>query len=103
MALSQHPVRAEQIRRDMNAAPLELGHEFRPDSGGAELADDAAIGLRRASCKSEDLLHSDDVAFHAGDLLEADQAAAAIAHALQLQDNVEGGGSLGAHAADRHV
>ena len=44
--------------------------------------------------KAEDLLHADDVLFHAGDLGDAGHLARAVAHARGLHDDGDGRGDL---------
>ena len=48
-------------------------------------------------------MHGNDLAFHARDLVEADEPALAVAHALELQDDVQRGSDLTAHALGRQV
>ena len=57
----------------------------------------------RQAPETEDLVHGDDIALHAGDLVQADQAAPAVAHALELNDHVKRRGDLAAHRANRHL
>ena len=49
--------------------------------------------------KGEDLLHGDDVLFHAGDLRDADDSAGAVTHARDLHDDSDGGSDLLADGA----
>ena len=55
---------------------------------------------RRRDGEAEDLLHGDDLAFHAGDLLQADDAAPAVAHALELEHDLDRGRDLRASSAE---
>ena len=50
-----------------------------------------ALAIDAATAVAEDLLHCDDLAFHARDLLQADDAAPAVAHALELEHDLDRG------------
>src|SRR3546814_11207582 len=88
----EHVVGIEDVLGQLDTAGLELGNELRADTGGDVVAVDAALSVGRFAPEAKDLLHGDDVAFHAGDLLQADHAPAAVAHALELDDDVQGRG-----------
>ncbi len=53
--------------------------------------------------KREHFLHGDDVALHAGDLLEADDLAPAVGQARDLDDGRQGGADLLPRDPRRHV
>ncbi len=82
---------------------LELRHETRPNSGGAEFAMNRSVGIRALAHEAEDLLELDDLAFHAGDLRHAHQLASTIAQALELQDHMQCRGDLRPHRACRQI
>src|SRR3954454_7767515 len=82
-------VGAEQIRRQHDAVRLHLIEESGPDSSCFELALDLSIGADPRLAEAEDLLHRHDLAFHSGQLRYADELAAAIGQAGDLDDNVD--------------
>ena len=63
---------------------------LRPDPGGAEPADHLAVRADAGLLEQEDLLHGDDVAFHAGDFGDGRHLARAVGHARHLDDQVDG-------------
>src|SRR5262249_25344379 len=97
--LAQRMVGVEIPVGNIDAARRQLLHEPGTDACGAELADDRPIRIGSAAHEAEDLLHLDDVAFHAGNLGDADHLAPPVAQPLQLDDDVERRGNLLAHAA----
>ena len=56
-------------------------------------------GVTPSFSKAEDLLHRDDVAFHAGDLRDAGDLSGAVAHARLLNDDLDRRRDLLAHRA----
>ena len=86
--------------RDADALGDEIVQEARPDPGRGVMPVHRPVRIRAGADVLEDLLHLDDVAFHAGDLGDAGHLALAVAEALQLHDDADGGGDL---AADRHL
>src|SRR5262245_28623716 len=93
---------AEEARRQMDAHHLELLDELRPDARRLEPALDLAFddtGL----LEDEDVLHDDDVAFHALDLGDVDDLPGPVLEAALLDDEVDRGGELLADGADREV
>ena len=71
---------AEESGREVDAHDLELLDELRPDAGRLEAALDLAFddaGL----LEDEDVLHDDDVAFHALDLGDVGDLAGAVLEA----------------------
>src|SRR3546814_11725135 len=99
----ENVVGIEDALRHLDAAGLELGNELRPDAGGDVAAVDAALAVGRFAAEAEDLLHGDHVALHAGDFLQADEASPTVAHALDLDDDVQGRGDLRAPRLGRTV
>src|SRR3954447_4543171 len=93
--------RLEQILRKRHTPFLEAPGESGPDAGLDELALDAAFGIDARAPETKDLLHRDDLAFHARDLLQADQPPTAVGQALDLDDDVNRGSNLGAHGTHR--
>ena len=69
-----------------DAASLQTVVETRPDTGGAESAHDFA-GFRDAHLvEDEDVLHRDDVAFHACELGDVGQTAGTVAEPRHLHE-----------------
>src|SRR5688572_8892153 len=90
----------EQRHRQVEAAPRQPLLERRHDARRPQLALDVSGGVDAAAFEREDLRHRDDVAFHAVDLLEADQSAAAVLVARDLDDDVDGRRHLRAQRLD---
>src|SRR5207245_11002272 len=53
--------------------------------------------------KYEDVLHGDDIGFHAGDFRDGNQLARAIGHARDLDYRVDRGSNLVPHSAFRNI
>src|SRR5882757_4766224 len=68
--------------------------ERRHNPGRFELSEDVAVFVHPRASKREDLRHRDDVAFHAGDFLNADNASATVLATLNLDHDVDCGGNL---------
>ena len=68
----------EQVGRQADAVRQDVVEEARPDAGRLEAALDLSVGVDAGLTEAEDLLHRDDVAFHAGELGQAEQLAAAV-------------------------
>src|SRR6478752_230326 len=84
---------AEEARRQVDAHDLELLDELRPDPGRLEPALDLALddaGL----LEDEDVLHDDDIAFHALDLGDVDDLPGPVLEAALLDDEVHRGRDL---------
>ena len=69
-------------------------HEFRADAGGHKLALHAAVRVQAGLLEPKNLLHADDVALDAGDLLQAGDLALPVGQARDLDDHRQGGGNL---------
>lgn len=78
---------------------MELGY----DSQGSEITKDHPPIIDPSSLKFEYFRHGDDLAFHTLDLLDAGYPALAILHALCLDDDIQRGGDIGPHRADRDL
>src|SRR5919198_3047674 len=94
--------RIEIGARDLDALRGQFGEKSRPHAGRLEMADYSAVGRRRGAYELEDLLHLNDVAFHAGEFRDAGHFALAVGEALQLDDHPNGAGDLSADADDGH-
>src|SRR5262245_24071132 len=93
---------AEEARRQMDAHHLELLDELGPDAGRLQAALDLAFDDARL-LEHEDVLHDDDVAFHALDLGDVRDLPGAVLEAALVDDQVDRRGDLLADGADREV
>src|SRR5262245_59907621 len=84
----------EHVGRQMDAGGLEALAGLRTHAGRAEPADDLPLLRDAELLEQEDLLHRDHVAFHAGDLGNADDLAGAVAHARLLTEDLVGSGDM---------
>src|SRR4029450_6810506 len=91
---------AEEARRQMDAHPLELLDELRPDAGRLEPPLNLAFDDTRL-LEDEDVLHDDDGALHALDLGDVDDLPGPVLQAALLDDEVHGGGDLLADGPQR--
>src|SRR6476660_4858662 len=92
----------EESGREIDPHDLELLDELRPDAGRLEPALDLAFddtGL----LEDEDVLHDDDVTFHALDLGDVDDLPGPVLEAALLDDQVNRRGDLLADGAQGQV
>src|SRR6516165_11699062 len=89
-------------RRQLDSEMLQFGQEARAHAGGSEAALHLAFLIRRFFDEPIEFLHLDDVAFHPGNLADADNAPAAVGKSLKLHDEMDGRSDLTADARDRH-
>ena len=68
-----------------------------------ELADQRAVAVLALEVEGEQVLRGDHLAFHADHLGDVGDPADAVAHALDLDDQVDRAGDLGAHRLARQV
>src|SRR3989442_12355066 len=94
------PHLAEDVRRELDAGGVELRHELRADAGGPQAADDLAVDVA-GLLEDEDVLHDDDLAFHALYLGDRHDLARSVLEPGDLDDEVHGGGDLLADGALR--
>src|SRR5438874_5893006 len=87
----------------MDTAGVEGRCELRPNPSRPVVAVDHATIVRGLATEAEYLLHGDDIALHAGDLLEAHESAPAVRHALELEHHMDCRGDLCPDGADRHL
>src|SRR5438093_287644 len=92
-ASSPSEVESEEARREMDAHHLELLHELRTDAGRLQPALDLAFDDARL-LEHEDVLHDDDVAFHALDLGDVRDLPGPVLEAALVDDEVHGRGDL---------
>src|SRR5689334_10853126 len=89
----------EEHRGQIDAVRLETVGEPRPNTGGAEVPQDLLVGAYALAFVYENVLHGDDVAFHAHDLGYCDELAGAIGQAAHLDHHVDGARDLLPHGA----
>ena len=83
----------------MNPRDGQALRESRTDAAGHEIAHDFAVFSNAAFPEDENVLHGDDVAFHAGDFGDAGDFARAVAQTADLHHDVDGRGDLAANRA----
>ena len=93
----------EQLGGQRHAIGGDMVEEARPDARRLEPSLGMALGAHAGLAEVENLLHGDDVALHPGQLGQADQLAATVDQASNLDDDVDGGGDLRSDRARRHV
>src|SRR5438105_13240527 len=93
---------AEDVRRHVDAHDLELLDELGADPGGLEATLDLALDDARL-LEDEDVLHDDDVAFHALDFGDVGDLPRAVLEPALVDDQVHGRRDLLADGADRQV
>src|SRR3954447_16807893 len=81
---------AEEIRCHVDAHDLELLDELGSDAGRLQPAHDLPFGDARL-LEDEDVLHHDDVAFHALDFGDVGDLARAVLESALMDDQVDGG------------
>src|SRR5689334_15072990 len=77
------------------------GSEGRTRTGGVIVADDPAVGVLAFVFEGDDVVQCDHLAFHAADIGDLRDATYAVAHALDLDDQINRAGDLGADRAGR--
>src|SRR3954466_98082 len=78
----------EQARRQVDALDLELLDELGPDPGRLQPALDLPFGDARL-LEDEDVLHDDNVAFHALDFRDVRDLAGAVLETALVDDQVD--------------
>ena len=86
-----------------DAPGFELINEIGAYTGSDELSLNNAIVADPLALVLEDFLEGDDLTFHTGHFIEAYHAARSIAHAANLNDDVDGRGYLFPHCFRRYV
>src|SRR5579872_3657588 len=89
----------KRVGRQCYTRDLKAVEKARPDARGTEGSQNLSGGSDALLLEDENLLHADDVLFHAGDLGDAGDLAGAIALAGNLDDDIERGGDLLADGA----
>src|SRR5262245_30162843 len=84
---------------------LQVDQESRPYSGCSERSVDVALLVRAFFDEPKDFMHLNEVAFHPGNLSDADHPALAIGQALQLNQQADRRRDLDSNArgADGHA
>src|SRR5579862_3775965 len=90
----------EHGRRKLNAGDRQALRETRAHAAGHEVSHHFAVILNAPLAIDEDVLHGDDVAFHAGDLRDAGDFTGTVAKPANLNNDVDGRSDL---TADRGV
>src|SRR5919112_5435561 len=94
---------AEEARWERDPAALELVQEARPKSRRAQSADDRAIRLDAVDLELEQLRQRDDLGLHPPHLGDRGDAARAVLHPLDVDDEIERRGDLLPDGLDRKV
>ena len=81
-------VRPKQLSGERNSVRHHLLDEFGSDAGCLELTRDLAFSTQASLTETENFLHGDDLAFHAGEFRQAQQFAATIRQTADLDDDV---------------
>ena len=88
---------------ELNSGNAQALGESRTDAGGHEVADDLAGFANATFAKDEDVLHGDDIAFHAGDFRDVGDFTSAVTETRDLNDYVDRRSNLPADGAVRNV
>src|SRR5207302_8544901 len=91
------------LGRQLEAHREHAVQDVRPDARRLEGADDLAVRAGALRLESEDLLHRDRLAFHAGHLGDAGDLAGAVTQAAQLAEDVDRAGDLLPNGFDREL
>src|SRR5579884_87221 len=93
----------EHLHGQPDAGGQELFVELGADAGGRKTAYYAAFLIDAALLENEQILEGHHFAFHAGHFGDAGDAARAVAHAGDLDNQVHRGRDLRANRVERHV
>src|SRR3974390_1080835 len=85
------PVCAGFEHRDwqLHTANKESLRKLWPHSGGHKVSQHFPVLTNSAFTVNENVLHSNNTAFHAGDLRDTDNLTSAVAHTIDLNHDVE--------------
>src|SRR5438309_293696 len=86
-----------ELERDFQPAVGQTVHDPRPDAARRKPPKNPALRVEPGPGEVEDVLHADDVLFHAADLADLDDLTAAITHTLKVDYNIERACNLGAN------
>src|SRR3546814_5698218 len=87
--LSDPQIRPEKFGRQPDPVRFRIEQELGTDAGRLELADHLLVLVHAGLLEAEYFLHGDGFAFHAGDLVQAGDLAAAIAEPRYLNSSEE--------------
>src|ERR1035437_2855831 len=87
----------EKVEPERYSGGLEAFSELRHDAGGVEAAFDVSAGPESELLEQVDVLKADHVSAGPGNLADVGDTAGPVAHARNLDDEVNGGGYLGAN------
>src|SRR5580704_9311173 len=79
----------EHRHRELNAGDQQLFGELWPNAGGDKFSQHLAVVANATFPVYEDVLHRDDVTFHAGNLGQGDDFAGAVAEAGDLHHDID--------------
>src|SRR5665213_1601921 len=102
-ALPMKRSRMVWARRAIEPEIFGAGDEVRPQTARDIAALERAVRHLAFVLIGEEILRRDDVAFHADDLGHGDDAADTVAHAADLDDEIDRGGDLLADGARRQI
>src|SRR6267378_7862502 len=86
-----------ELERDFQPVVRQTVQDPRPDAGSCKPPKNPALRVESGAREAEDVLHADNVLFHAADLADLDDLAAAIPHTLQMHYDVECACNLGSN------
>src|SRR5215217_558509 len=93
----------EHVGGQVDAGAPQPLPALRPDAGGPEPTHHPALRVEPGLLEHEDVLHRDDVAFHAGDFRDAGHATRTILQARLLDDDVDRRCNLVTHRLLRQI
>src|SRR5512143_1291451 len=91
----------KRLNRQLDAFLHQRSMERRNDAGSLQLTLYLAFSIDSSAFEREDLRHRDHIAFHAIDLLHADETSATVFLPLHLNHYVDCGGDLRAQRLQR--
>src|SRR5579872_4715882 len=89
--------------RNLHAGDLQALIKLGANAGGAEAAGNAAVFGDPRLFEHKEVLHGDEFAFHADALGDGGNAAAAVAHTGDLNEQIDSGADLLADGAHAHI
>src|SRR5262245_43608416 len=87
----------------MDSREQEALGKFGPHAGRHKFSEDFSVFLDSALAENKDVLHGDDIPFHAGDFRNADDLAGAVAVPADLHHDVNGRRDLATNGGFRNI